>query len=388
MPQRADALRGHPGRRARPHRERARTALLAGRDRARPGARRAGRRGDRPRAALPRPGGAERPPARAPRDEPLAGCVARRRRRAARHVGGDLGALRGPGRRGRRSPCARTPDFEEDGADGLRRTAVVERGRRRRRRPTTGCAWSRRWSPATPSKAASSRPSPGARRFGDEDVELVRVLAGQASAALANARLYRAVQEQAITDGLTGLFNHRYFYERLAQEFARAQRYGLPLSLLMLDIDDFKTFNDTHGHPAGRRRAARGRPDPRARSSAATSTSRRATAARSSPSSCPTRRATALRWSVTGSCAKWPRSTVAASVPPGRGERARGRRAHSGGDRRGAPLGRRRVHGHGQRGCGRPPLGRRRSRRARAEADKALYLAKRMGKNRVEVFDE
>ena len=77
------------------------------------------------------------------------------------------------------------------------------------------------------------------------------VLAGQATAALTNARLYRAIQEQAITDGLTGLFNHRYFYERLAQEFARAQRYGLPLSLLMLDIDDFKTFNDTHGHPAG-----------------------------------------------------------------------------------------------------------------------------------------
>jgi diguanylate cyclase (GGDEF)-like protein len=87
--------------------------------------------------------------------------------------------------------------------------------------------------------------------FAEEDVELVRVLAGQATAALTNARLYREIQEQAITDGLTGLFNHRYFYERLAQEFARAQRYGLPLSLLMLDIDDFKAFNDSHGHPAG-----------------------------------------------------------------------------------------------------------------------------------------
>ena len=87
--------------------------------------------------------------------------------------------------------------------------------------------------------------------FGDEDVEMVQILVSQATAALANARLYRTVQEQAITDGLTGLYNHRYFYERLAQEFARAQRYGLPLSLLMLDIDDFKVFNDTHGHPAG-----------------------------------------------------------------------------------------------------------------------------------------
>ena len=87
--------------------------------------------------------------------------------------------------------------------------------------------------------------------FGDEDVEMVQILASQATAALANARLYRTVEEQAITDGLTGLYNHRYFYERLAQEFARAQRYGLPLSMLMLDIDDFKAFNDTHGHPAG-----------------------------------------------------------------------------------------------------------------------------------------
>ena len=88
-------------------------------------------------------------------------------------------------------------------------------------------------------------------QFEVEDVEIVQILASQATAALANARLYRKVQEQAITDGLTGLYNHRYFYERLAQEFARAQRYGLPLSLLMLDIDDFKLFNDTHGHPAG-----------------------------------------------------------------------------------------------------------------------------------------
>ena len=49
----------------------------------------------------------------------------------------------------------------------------------------------------------------------DEDVGLVQILAGQAAAALANARLYRAVEEQAIRDGLTGLYNHRHFYERL-----------------------------------------------------------------------------------------------------------------------------------------------------------------------------
>jgi diguanylate cyclase (GGDEF)-like protein len=86
---------------------------------------------------------------------------------------------------------------------------------------------------------------------GDDEIELLQILASQAAAALANAALYRTLERQAITDGLTGLYNHRYFYERLNQEIARAQRYGLPLSLLMIDIDDFKHFNDRFGHPAG-----------------------------------------------------------------------------------------------------------------------------------------
>ncbi len=55
----------------------------------------------------------------------------------------------------------------------------------------------------------------------------------------------------ATTDGLTGLKNHRTFKERLAEEFERATRYHLPLSLMLLDVDHFKAFNDTHGHPAG-----------------------------------------------------------------------------------------------------------------------------------------
>ena len=63
----------------------------------------------------------------------------------------------------------------------------------------------------------------------------------------ANARL----QALATTDGLTGLKNHRTFQEKLAQEFERSQRYRTPLSLALLDVDKFKTFNDTFGHPAG-----------------------------------------------------------------------------------------------------------------------------------------
>ncbi len=59
------------------------------------------------------------------------------------------------------------------------------------------------------------------------------------------------LERQAITDALTGAFNRRYMDQRLADEVASARRYGLPLSVLLLDIDHFKRVNDTHGHPIG-----------------------------------------------------------------------------------------------------------------------------------------
>jgi diguanylate cyclase (GGDEF)-like protein len=59
------------------------------------------------------------------------------------------------------------------------------------------------------------------------------------------------LKELAIRDGLTGLFNHRHFKEVLDRELARAVRYERSLSLIMLDVDHFKNYNDTHGHPAG-----------------------------------------------------------------------------------------------------------------------------------------
>ncbi len=55
----------------------------------------------------------------------------------------------------------------------------------------------------------------------------------------------------AITDGLTGIFNHRHLQDILSQEIDRSNRYGTPVTVLMLDIDDFKQVNDTHGHPFG-----------------------------------------------------------------------------------------------------------------------------------------
>ena len=63
----------------------------------------------------------------------------------------------------------------------------------------------------------------------------------------ANARLDRL----AVTDGLTGLYNHRYFHEQLQQAVERSLRSGTPVALLMIDVDHFKKYNDRHGHPAG-----------------------------------------------------------------------------------------------------------------------------------------
>jgi two-component system cell cycle response regulator len=61
----------------------------------------------------------------------------------------------------------------------------------------------------------------------------------------------RRLEEQSITDALTGLKNRRFFDERLHEEFRRAQRYGDYLSLIMIDLDEFKAVNDRYGHPAG-----------------------------------------------------------------------------------------------------------------------------------------
>ena len=91
----------------------------------------------------------------------------------------------------------------------------------------------------------------GHRRFSSAEHEALQVLANQAAAALENERLYRRAEQEAIRDGLTGLYNHRHFQERLLQECRRSHRYGTPLTLLMLDLDDFKSFNDQFGHQIG-----------------------------------------------------------------------------------------------------------------------------------------
>ena len=68
-----------------------------------------------------------------------------------------------------------------------------------------------------------------------------------------NVGLHETIQRQAITDELTGLFNHRHFQEVMANEVERARRFDQELGLVMFDIDDFKQVNDTYGHLQGDR---------------------------------------------------------------------------------------------------------------------------------------
>jgi diguanylate cyclase (GGDEF)-like protein len=87
--------------------------------------------------------------------------------------------------------------------------------------------------------------------FTDEDVTTAAALADFTAIALENAGLFAELQRSAITDPLTGIYNTRFFHEVLQRETARANRYATALSLLMIDVDTFKSVNDTYGHVVG-----------------------------------------------------------------------------------------------------------------------------------------
>lgn len=96
------------------------------------------------------------------------------------------------------------------------------------------------------------------RPYTESEITFAQVVASAAANGLANAALYEQVESDnqrltrlANTDDLTGLFNHRHFYQRLEEEYKRAERYGSDLSLILLDLDHFKLINDTAGHPQG-----------------------------------------------------------------------------------------------------------------------------------------
>jgi|MudIll2142460700_1097286.scaffolds.fasta_scaffold63625_1 diguanylate cyclase (GGDEF)-like protein len=102
------------------------------------------------------------------------------------------------------------------------------------------------------------RTSRTSRAFDATEIELLNTIAKTSANALHNAFLFEQIEDEktrleklAITDYLTGLYNVRYFYQRIIEEFNRAERYILPVSCLMLDIDRFKDINDLYGHKMG-----------------------------------------------------------------------------------------------------------------------------------------
>jgi diguanylate cyclase (GGDEF)-like protein len=93
----------------------------------------------------------------------------------------------------------------------------------------------------TPERAGFSLP----------DLDRFQAVAHQVASALENAQLYQRTQELATRDDLTGLFNRRHFFDQLEKEVQRARRYRRVFTLCLLDLDDFKGYNDAHGHLQG-----------------------------------------------------------------------------------------------------------------------------------------
>lgn len=94
--------------------------------------------------------------------------------------------------------------------------------------------------------------------FTAREISFFEIVAEAASNALERAQLFESIQvanerleRLAITDGLTGLYNHRHFRDHMQKEFDRASRYRLPLACMIFDVDDFKKLNDTYGHLTG-----------------------------------------------------------------------------------------------------------------------------------------
>lgn len=91
--------------------------------------------------------------------------------------------------------------------------------------------------------------APGA--FSEYVIRATGILADLAAVSIKNAFLYQEMEKKAITDGLTGLYNHRWFQQQLSHEIERAGRLGNRVALALADLDHFKRINDTFGHPMG-----------------------------------------------------------------------------------------------------------------------------------------
>ena len=87
--------------------------------------------------------------------------------------------------------------------------------------------------------------------YSEENIRLLTTLASHAITAIENALIFEKTKRQVVIDGLTQLYNHRYFQQAMKIEAKRSERHKMALSLIMMDIDNFKRFNDTYGHPKG-----------------------------------------------------------------------------------------------------------------------------------------
>lgn len=87
--------------------------------------------------------------------------------------------------------------------------------------------------------------------FTEYDIKMARAVANQVAVSIENTQLYEQAKQQSITDELTGLANRRHFQDILQREIVHAQRYSTNISMIMIDIDHFKKYNDTHGHLQG-----------------------------------------------------------------------------------------------------------------------------------------
>ena len=108
-------------------------------------------------------------------------------------------------------------------------------------------------SAKTSSGAHAEEILPSCKTFTQTDMKILSSIGSFTGIAIENARLHQKVQEMALTDSLTGINNRCCFNEKLTQEIGRVRRYGNTACMLMMDVDDFKTINDTFGHVTGDR---------------------------------------------------------------------------------------------------------------------------------------
>jgi diguanylate cyclase (GGDEF)-like protein len=91
------------------------------------------------------------------------------------------------------------------------------------------------------------------RRFNEEDIHLLTVMANQAAIAFENYILYKKLEVESITDGLTGIYNYRFLIRSIKIEMKRASRFAYPCAFVMIDVDNLKEYNDRNGHLSGSR---------------------------------------------------------------------------------------------------------------------------------------